>query len=477
VAASPRPTGARSPLRLLVDILIMYVYSMAMTTATTDPERRILASYLAVQGGLAAVWWLALLRLPAVRAPFELAADRPLRLDAFLLSDALLFVVGSALGAWGIARSARWARGAVIAVAGGAGYASLYLVAWVLQGGSGGVGLVAMVPATVVTALVAWRLGHPDLGVRVTLPSWAFRPARPAGACWNGGKTVGQVVVAWTLALVVLPALADGLGSVVGLADWRTGTTRAVGITLLGLGSSLGLASAWVMVTRGRGTPVPFDAARDLVVTGPYRVVRNPMVVGGIAQSVGVALILGSWIALAIPIAGIVIWNRVLRPPEERFLTERFGASYQRYQLAVRCWVPTVVPYVDPDRREPPRAEPGSGPERAEGGVHPGPRRSGPAQLNRRSLFDEGVGFVPQLGLDRREHGSHLAQRVDGGAPGVVGAGRLHPVAQRLEPVPRRRVGQLGRHAVGAERGDEHGDARVAGRDPGPQRLVGRPGQ
>ena len=39
------------------------------------------------------------------------------------------------------------------------------------------------------------------------------------------------------------------------------------------------------MAVTGRGTPLPFDAARDLVVSGPYRLVRNPMVVAGLTQS------------------------------------------------------------------------------------------------------------------------------------------------------------------------------------------------
>lgn len=99
------------------------------------------------------------------------------------------------------------------------------------------------------------------------------------------------------------------------------------------------------MGVEGEGTPVPFDAARVLVVSGPFRVNRNPMVVTAIAQSTGVALIIGSPTALTLPAASAILWNRILRPSEERFLPERFGNSYERYRRSVPCWVPRWPPY------------------------------------------------------------------------------------------------------------------------------------
>ena len=182
------------------------------------------------------------------------------------------------------------------------------------------------------------------------VPRWAFRAARPAGPAWNGAKTGAQVVVAWGFALGLLPLLARQADAVVGLSPMGSAPSQGAGAVMFALASALGMASAWVMVTRGRGTPVPFDAARELVVTGTYRVVRNPMVVGGIGQSVGVALILRSPLAALLPVAGVLVWNQVLRPPEERFLAERFGESYRAYQAQVRCWVPTWTPYPATDR-------------------------------------------------------------------------------------------------------------------------------
>ena len=40
-----------------------------------------------------------------------------------------------------------------------------------------------------------------------------------------------------------------------------------------------------------------------------------------------------------------MIWHLVARPMEERDLAARFGASYQAYRAAVRCWWPRLRPY------------------------------------------------------------------------------------------------------------------------------------
>lgn len=182
-----------------------------------------------------------------------------------------------------------------------------------------------------------------------------FRVARPASRRRIAAKTAAQVVVVWGFALVVLPAIAVRVDERLGLPrlPWRRRVP--LGISLFVAGSAVGLTSAWVMVDEGHGTPVPFDAARDLVLVGPYRVIRNPMAVSAIMQSTGVALILGSPTAALIPVTGAVVWNRVIRPPEEAFLADRFGDAYERYRDTVRCWIPIWPPYHPGQSRPTPR--------------------------------------------------------------------------------------------------------------------------
>ncbi len=52
------------------------------------------------------------------------------------------------------------------------------------------------------------------------------------------------------------------------------------GVVSMALGAPIALACIITFVVRGRGTPAPFDAPRELVAAGPYRWVRNPMYLG-----------------------------------------------------------------------------------------------------------------------------------------------------------------------------------------------------
>ena len=94
------------------------------------------------------------------------------------------------------------------------------------------------------------------------------------------------------------------------------------------------------MVVQGRGTPLPLDTARELVVGGPYRWVRNPMAVAGVGQGVAVALWWSSGVLLGFFVLGGVAWHIIVRPMEERDLLERFGVSYERYRTTTGLWWP-----------------------------------------------------------------------------------------------------------------------------------------
>jgi len=117
------------------------------------------------------------------------------------------------------------------------------------------------------------------------------------------------------------------------------------GAILFALGGSLGLASGLVMAVRGRGTPLPADCARELVVAGPYRYIRNPMAVAGLTQGVAVGVFLGSPAVIAFALLGGPVWHLFVRPWEEADLERRFGEPYRRYRAAVRCWLPRLPGY------------------------------------------------------------------------------------------------------------------------------------
>jgi protein-S-isoprenylcysteine O-methyltransferase Ste14 len=172
-----------------------------------------------------------------------------------------------------------------------------------------------------------------------------FRPreARPATRAWNTVKTLGQIVVMWSVILGLLPMMIVSIEHTLGLSPLPR--LRGIGMTLLLIGSLLGLVTANVMVRDGAGTPLPLDTARNLVVSGPYRYVRNPMAIFGFVQGLGVGLWLGSLGVLVYTVIGAAIWQWVARPWEEADLEIRFADRYRRYRSAVPCWIPRYTAY------------------------------------------------------------------------------------------------------------------------------------
>jgi len=79
---------------------------------------------------------------------------------------------------------------------------------------------------------------------------------------------------------------------------------------------------------------------RMLVIAGPYRFVRNPMAVAGIAQGIAVGWYLGSYAVIVYSLVGAVLWHVPVRPVEECDLGERFGDDYFNYGKITRLWLP-----------------------------------------------------------------------------------------------------------------------------------------
>ena len=171
----------------------------------------------------------------------------------------------------------------------------------------------------------------------------------------NGLKTAIQAVVFWVVFLGAVPLGIRAVEVGAGFGSWTPPSPLAAiaGILLFAAASTLSIASARVMAVHGEGTPLPLDPTRRLVVRGPYRHVRNPMAIAGIAQGVAVGILLGSWAVVAYALAGAVAWQVLVRPWEEADLRRRFGAAYEHYAAAVPCWLPGRR-YVGPDGLEPP---------------------------------------------------------------------------------------------------------------------------
>jgi len=114
---------------------------------------------------------------------------------------------------------------------------------------------------------------------------------------------------------------------------------RPPGFVVAALGLLLAGACIATFVTRGRGTPAPFDPPREFVASGPYRFVRNPMYVGAAAAILGAGLAVSSPAIVLLALAFLLIMHLFVVVYEEPTLAGRFGASYKAYLSSVHRWL------------------------------------------------------------------------------------------------------------------------------------------
>jgi protein-S-isoprenylcysteine O-methyltransferase Ste14 len=146
---------------------------------------------------------------------------------------------------------------------------------------------------------------------------------------------------------LILPGVALGVGPALLLrSGWggrvALGAAHLIGWLPLAAGVVLMLWCWWDFATRGQGTPAPYDPPQRLVVTGPYRAVRNPMYVAGILVLLGLALVTGAPGLVAYAAGFWLATALFVRAYEEPALRRRFGAGYEEYRRRVPAWLPRI---------------------------------------------------------------------------------------------------------------------------------------
>lgn len=171
------------------------------------------------------------------------------------------------------------------------------------------------------------------------------RQGRSAGA-WRHVLAIvllpGTVVIAVPAAILGLSGSIDvGWGLPGPLAVFAV----AAGGALIASGAALWYRTVTLFARIGRGTLAPWDPASRLVVAGPYRHVRNPMITGVVAVLLGEAVLFGSTGVLTWAVAVFAI-NAIWFPlVEEPGLEQRFGDEYRVYASNVPRWLPRVRPW------------------------------------------------------------------------------------------------------------------------------------
>lgn len=127
-----------------------------------------------------------------------------------------------------------------------------------------------------------------------------------------------------------------------------TPATLLSGVVLTLLGESLrfwGVAYAGCLtrVTGGVGAP-------EVVISGPFSYVRNPLYIGNILMYTGVGLManaLTPWLVLVAFVYFIFQYSLIVSL-EEEFLEKEFGEGYREFKNNVPRFFPRLRPYQNP---------------------------------------------------------------------------------------------------------------------------------
>lgn len=271
-----------------------------------------------IQATLIALWWIGLLLNQQFYAAFQFPGIGSTAFNAFLLPDITVVALLP------VARAYTGKTELEYVVLGGFAFATLYCInATILTHGG-------YLSTTIMSLGLSYNLF-------LVFTGQLFRTSSTANLYLNGAKTILQIICVWTITLLVFPIL---LLRSFGVSPFSI-QNEFLAILLFALFSLIGIYSAYSIVVNGAGTPLPLDQTQQLVTSGPYKYVRNPMAIAGIGQAIAVGLWINSLAVLIYALLGGLLWQFVVRPLEEKDMENRFGEAYEAYKREVKCWIPT----------------------------------------------------------------------------------------------------------------------------------------
>jgi protein-S-isoprenylcysteine O-methyltransferase Ste14 len=113
----------------------------------------------------------------------------------------------------------------------------------------------------------------------------------------------------------------------------------AIGLVLFVAGLAL---AVWARIHLGRnwGTPMTEKHDVELVTTGPYRWIRNPIYSGLILAMIGTTVAVSvTWLVVTVCVGSYFVYSAFM---EERFMATRLPDSYPAYRSSTKRLIPFV---------------------------------------------------------------------------------------------------------------------------------------
>jgi len=121
-----------------------------------------------------------------------------------------------------------------------------------------------------------------------------------------------------------------------------SGYIRAVAVILISFGVAIYVRCIWDFLIYGRGTPLPLDAPKGLVIRGIYLYIRNPMYSGVLMVILGWSIFFQDAVLVVYTVIIGTIFHLFVVLYEEPHLQQTFGDEYKNYCKQVGRWLPKI---------------------------------------------------------------------------------------------------------------------------------------
>jgi protein-S-isoprenylcysteine O-methyltransferase Ste14 len=172
------------------------------------------------------------------------------------------------------------------------------------------------------------------------MASRAVRPSTTQSTTALWAKSLLNALLFFCIFMVALPWLATWLLPMpVPLPSWLR---LLGGAALFLVGVVIWFICLDLFSRRGHGTPFPLDAPRNLVTSGPFALIRNPIMAAEILVIWAEALHFSSLGIFLYAALATLAGHLSVVYIEEPELRERFGEHYETYCRRVPRWFPCL---------------------------------------------------------------------------------------------------------------------------------------
>ncbi len=199
-------------------------------------------------------------------------------------------------------------------------------------------------PVMSFSASYKWLIGEALLILVILTPSiflshWVIRDSHVA-------KRSTLISFSFILIILTIIPVSSPLAAFNPLEVWQMFPSylQYLYLIILILISLPGIAGVIEFARVGNGTPIPYDPPKQLITTGVYMYVRNPMQLSMVLVIMVWAIIFLSWLMFSVAVIALVYCLGLASWSEACDLKQRYGGEWERYSMKVKLWKLSIFP-------------------------------------------------------------------------------------------------------------------------------------